>query len=87
MNITRKSILGVGMDSSLVGLDWLRPHTPYTKDGKEKLIDCVEFEINHRRIEKFKPYIQSRKEYVMCFVHFDFIHFHYSLLSVCYCTK
>ena len=71
MNITRKSILGVGIDTSLVGIGWLRPHTPNTKDGKEKLIDSVEFEINHKGIEKLKRNIRNKKEYVMCFVHFD----------------
>ena len=35
MNITRESILGVGQGTSLVNTDWLRPHTPYTKDKKE----------------------------------------------------
>lgn len=71
MNITRESILGVGMDTSLVGLDWLRPHTPYTKDGKEKLIDCVEFEIDHNGIEKLERNINDETEYVMCFVHLE----------------
>lgn len=36
MNITRKSIVGVGLAGSLVGLEWLRPNTPYTNDKKEK---------------------------------------------------
>lgn len=71
MNITRKSILGVGMDSSLGNMGWLRQHTPNTKDGKEKLIDSIEFEINHRGIEKLARNIHSKKEYIMCFVHFD----------------
>lgn len=30
MDITRESILGVGMAGSMVGLKWLRPNTPYT---------------------------------------------------------
>lgn len=71
MNITRKSILGVGMGTSLGHIGWLRPHTPNTKDGKEKLIDSVEFEINHKGIEKLARNIHNKKEYVMCFVHFD----------------
>ena len=36
MDITRESILGVGMADSMVGLKWLRPNTPYTNDKKEK---------------------------------------------------
>ena len=52
MDITRESILGVGMTDSMVGLEWLRPNTPYTNDKKEKMIDCVEFEINHKGIGK-----------------------------------
>lgn len=71
MNITRESILGVGMDSSLGNIGWLRPNTPNTRDGKEKLIDSVEFEINHRGIEKLERNIHDENEYVMCFVHFD----------------
>ena len=71
MRITKKSILGVGADTSLVNIGWERPSTPNTKDGVRKVIDSVEFEINHRRIEKLKCYIQNRKQYVMCFVHFD----------------
>lgn len=71
MKITRKNILGVGQDTSLVGLDWLRPNTPYTKDGKEKLIDCVEFEINHKGIEKLERNIDNETEYIMCFVHLE----------------
>ena len=35
MDITRESILGVGMAGSMVGLKWLRPNTPYTNDKKE----------------------------------------------------
>lgn len=71
MNITRESILGVGGDTSLVGTNWLRPNTPYTKDGKEKLIDCVEFEISHKGIEKLERNIHDKTEYVMCFVHLE----------------
>lgn len=71
MDITRESILGVGMDTSLVHIGWLRQHTPDTQDGKEKLIDSVEFEINHKGIEKLERNIHSKTEYVMCFVHFD----------------
>ena len=71
MNITRESILGVGMDTSLGNIGWLRPHTPDTKDGKEKLIDSIEFEIDHRGIEKLDRNIHDETEYVMCFVHFD----------------
>lgn len=71
MNITKESILGVGMGTSLGGTNWLRPNTPYTNDGKEKLIDCVEFEINHRGIEKLEKSIHNENEYIMCFVHFN----------------
>ena len=71
MNITRESILGVGMGTSLVGTNWLRPHTPYTKDEKEKMIDSVEFEIDHHGIKKLEENIDNETEYVMCFVHFD----------------
>ena len=71
MNLTRKDILGVGRDTSLVGLDWLRPNTPYTKDGIEKRIDCVEFEINHKGIDKLERNIHDETEYVMCFVHLE----------------
>lgn len=71
MNITRKSIVGVGQGTSLVNTDWLRPHTPYKKDGKEKMIDSVEFEIDHHDIEKLEENIDNETEYVMCFVHFD----------------
>ena len=71
MNITRESILGVGMGTSLVGANWLRPHTPYTKDKKEKMVDSVEFEIDHHGIEKLENNIENDSEYVMCFVHFD----------------
>ena len=71
MNITKESILGVGMDTSLGNMGWLRPHTPDTKDGKEKLIDSIEFEIDHRGIEKLERNIHDENEYVMCFVHFD----------------
>lgn len=71
MDITRKSIVGVGLAGSLVGLEWLRPNTPYTNDKKEKIIDCVEFEINHKGIEKLEANIKKKSEYVMCFVHFN----------------
>lgn len=71
MKITRESILGVGTDTSLVSTKWLRPHTPYTTDGKEKLIDSVEFEIDHHGIEKLEENIDDETEYIMCFVHFD----------------
>ena len=59
MNITRKSILGVGQGTSLVNTDWLRPHTPYTKDEKEKMIDSVEFKIDHHGIEKLEENIDN----------------------------
>ena len=59
------------MDTSLGNMSWLRPHTPNTKDGKEKLIDSIEFEINHKGIEKLERNIHNKNEYVMCFVHFD----------------
>lgn len=71
MNITRKSIVGVGLAGSLVGLEWVRPNTPYTNDKKEKMIDCVEFEINHKGIEKLEANIKAKTEYFMCFVHFN----------------
>ena len=71
MNITRESILGVGQGTSLVNTGWLRPHTPYKKDGKEKMVDSVEFEIDHHGIEKLEENIDNETEYVMCFVHFD----------------
>lgn len=71
MNITRESILGIGQDTSLVNTDWLRPNTPYTSDGKEKLIDCVEFEISHKGIEELENNIENETEYIMCFVHFE----------------
>lgn len=71
MNITRESILGVGQGTSLVNLDWDRPNTPNTKDGVVKEIDSVEFEINHRGIEKLERNINSDTEYIMCFVHFE----------------
>lgn len=71
MDITRESILGVGMAGSMVGLKWLRPNTPYTNDKKEKMIDCVEFKINHKGIEKLEANIKTKSEYVMCFVHFN----------------
>ena len=71
MNITRENILGVGMDTSLVNIGWLRPHSPDTTDRKEKLIDSVEFEIDHHGIEKLEVNIDNETEYIMCFVHFD----------------
>lgn len=71
MNITKESILGVGQGTSLINLDWNRPNTPNTKDGIAKEIDSVEFEINHRGIEKLERNINSDTEYVMCFVHFE----------------
>lgn len=71
MNITRKNILGVGQGTSLVNTGWLRPHTPYKKDGKEKMVDSVEFEINHHGIEKLEENVDNETEYIMCFVHFD----------------
>lgn len=71
MNITRESILGVGQGTSLVNLDWDRPNTPNTKDGIVKEIDSVEFEINHRGIEKLERNINRSTEYIMCFVHFE----------------
>lgn len=70
MNITRESILGVGMGTSLVNLDWLRIK-PNTNDGKGKRIDSVEFEINHKGIEKLERNIHDDTEYIMCFVHFE----------------
>lgn len=63
MNITRESILGFGMDTSLVNLGWTR------NDGKN--IDSVEFEIKHKSIEKLERNINSKTEYIMCFVHFN----------------
>ena len=71
MNITRKNILGVGQGTSLVNTGWLRPHTPYKKDGKEKMVDSVEFEIDHHGIEKLEENVDNETEYIMCFVHFD----------------
>lgn len=71
MNISRKSILGVGSDTSLVNIGWERPNTPNTKDGKTKLIDSIEFEINHKGIKKLERNIHNDNEYVMCFVHFN----------------
>lgn len=71
MNITRKSILGFGMDTSLVNIGWLRPYKPNKRDTKEKMIDSVEFEINHRGIEKLERNIHDETEYIMCFVHFE----------------
>ena len=71
MNITRESILGIGMGSSLINLDWLRVKTPNTNDGKRKRIDSVEFEINHKGIEKLERNIHDDTEYIMCFVHFE----------------
>lgn len=70
MKITRKSILGVGTDTSNVEFDWERPCTPNTKDGIKKKVDSVEFEVSHKR-NKLRQFIQSKKEYIMCFVHFD----------------
>lgn len=71
MNITKESILGVGTDTSLVNIGWDRPNTPNTKDGIEKEIDSVEFEINHKGIEKLERNINDDTEYIMCFVHFN----------------
>ena len=71
MNITRESILGVGMGTSLTDTNWLRSHTPDIEDGKEKFVDSVEFEIDHKGIEKLERNIHDEIEYVMCFVHFD----------------
>lgn len=71
MNITRESILGYGMTGGLINLNWLRSHKPYINDGKEKLIDSIEFEINYKGIEKLEKNINNETEYVMCFVHFD----------------
>ena len=59
----------LGVDNTEVEV--LRPHTPYKKDGKEKMIDSVEFEIDHHGIEKLEENIDNETEYVMCFVHFD----------------
>lgn len=71
MKITKESIIGVGQDTSLVNIDWLRPNTPYTNDGIKKNIDSVEFEINVNGIEKLEQCIHYDTEYLMCFVHFD----------------
>lgn len=71
MNVTKESILGVGMDTSLAFLNWLRPNTPCTNDGKTKLIDSVEFEISHKGIEKLERNIHNENEFIMCFVHFE----------------
>lgn len=68
MNIRRKNILE---DTSLVNIKWLRLHTPYKKDGKEKMVDSVEFEIDHHGIEKLERNISNETEFIMCFVHFD----------------
>ena len=68
--IKRENILGVGSDTCLINLGWERPCTPNTKDGKKTMIDCVEFEIAHKGIEKLERNIKSETEYVMCFVHF-----------------
>ena len=68
MNIRRENILG---DTSLVNTKWLRSHTPYKKDGKEKMVDSVEFEIDHHGIEKLERNIDNETEFIMCFVHFD----------------
>ena len=51
MNITRKSILGVGQGTSLVNTDWLRPHTPYKKISA---------------IELFKVYPKLKQFYARC---------------------
>ena len=66
-----EKILEIRKDTSLVNLNWLRPCTPNTNDGKEKVIDSVEFEINHKGIEKLERNINNETEYVMCFVHFN----------------
>lgn len=71
MKITKESIIGVGQDTSLVNIRWLRPNTPYTNDGIQKEIDSVEFEICVNGIEKLEQCIQYDMEYMMCFVHFD----------------
>lgn len=71
MDITRESILGVGLANSLVNIGWLRAYTPNTRDRKKKLIDSVEFEIAHNGIEKLERNINDETEYIMCFVHFD----------------
>ncbi len=71
MKITKESIIGVGQDTSLVNIGWLRPNTPYTNDGIQKDIDSVEFEICVNGIEKLEQCIQTDAEYMMCFVHFD----------------
>ena len=71
MKITKESIIGVGQDTSLVNIHWLRPNTPYTNDGIQKEIDSVEFEICVNGIEKLEQCIQYDTEYMMCFVHFD----------------
>ena len=38
-------------------------------DGRN--IDSVEFEIKHKGIEKLERNINSKTEYIMCFVHFN----------------
>ena len=69
MKITRESILGVGQDTSLINIGWLRQSTPNTNDEVKKEIDSVEFEIDHKGISKLECNIQSETEYIMCFVH------------------
>ena len=67
MNITRKNITEI---STIINVNWLRENTPYTEDRKSMYIDSVEFEINHKGIEKLERNIESNNEFIMCFVHF-----------------
>lgn len=67
MNITRKNIIET---STIINVNWLRKNTPYTEDNKSIHVDSVEFEINHKGIEKLERNIESSNEFIMCFVHF-----------------
>lgn len=68
MDILRDNIVE---ESAITNIDWLRTHTPYTKDNKETRVNSVEFEVRHNGIEKLERNIDCDTEYIMCFVHFN----------------
>lgn len=64
MNITRKNIIET---STIINVNWLRENTPYTEDKKSIHVDSVEFEINHKGIEKLERNIESSNEFISPF--------------------
>lgn len=57
-------------ETCIVEKNWLRPKTPFTEDGKEKFIDSVEFDLNHKGVQKLAENINRETEFIRCYVHF-----------------